>query len=394
MGQNPSRRDLRGARGVSSREEARLLGVMRSRFLLPCAFVLGFGTAGCSGPLHNVEAVHGLHRGPPQLDNARAFTPSPLLGIARYERLAAEGPAPARRPSKRSLRRAKREMQTNGPSDSDFVREVRVKTTKLATWEDVAAYELRKSYNRRPQEIHESRLVTRISGGIEVEGGSAPQRLEAKRSIRGLVDDARQAVELCLVENTARDPKVIVDAPAALVLEQGARARGINHRYAIELSADQGWWSIEGVEWSEGYADLEAADCVTDALASELRPLAAESNLSVRLPLVSFLDRAEGYNLGLPQRRLAIEAATLGSLELQRGHTEDALAYFEDAYWLFHLPEFKALEGQALEQLGRRRKAAEAYLVYLEAREDAPDAPLFSARAAELRADTVAFARD
>lgn len=365
---------------------------MRSRTGLLCALsLLVLAGAGCSGPLHNIEAEHGLHDGPPELTEAKAFTPSPLLSIARHERVKSESPAPARRPSRKALRAAKREMEADGPSE--FVREVRVKTSKLATWEDVAAYELRKEYNRRPQELHESRLVTRVSGGIEVEGGTPEQRLEAKRSVRGLVDDTRQAVEQCLVENTARDPKVIVDSPAALVLEQGADLRGINHRYSVQLSTADGWWSIEGVEWNDGYADLEAAECITDALAQELRPLASDADLSVELPLVSFLDRAEGFNLGLPQRRLAIEAANLGSLELQRGHAEDALAYFEDAYWLFHMPEFKALEGQALEALGYRKKAAKAYLVYLEAREDAPDAPLFSERAAALRGHEVATAQ-
>ena len=83
---------------------------------------------------------------------------------------------------------------------------------------------------------------------------------------------------------------------------------------------------------------------------------------------------------------LAREAATLGWLHYERGEYTDALAYFDDAYWVFHLVEYQMLRGLALEALGRHVAAVEAYGMYVDERRHAPEVPQLKEKIATLSA--------
>lgn len=319
-----------------------------------------------------------------------------MLELARSEREAMELPLPSRVPASRRAEPTAGEAEADDADDGDEtiadehsgeeiedgeemeVRTVRVKTSPFATPEDLARYALRHAESRRPRELYPTRLLVRRSGLVRPRGTDR----RVRRKVAGLVEELRPEIKRCLLEEQSRRPYVILEVPESLVVQQAARgSEPIAYRFVVHLrpgeaatvSSDQGELSSEGTE------------CIAALVDEATR---GRRYGRAQLPITAFVQ--PGYSVGggdAMHSALALEAATLGWVCYGRGQHEEALAYFRDAYWLFHLVEYQMLIGMALEQLDRPKAAAKAYAMYLERRPYAAEAPDLRETIARLRAE-------
>jgi tetratricopeptide (TPR) repeat protein len=86
---------------------------------------------------------------------------------------------------------------------------------------------------------------------------------------------------------------------------------------------------------------------------------------------------------------LSLQAAALGWLHYERGEHEQALAYFEDAHWVFREGEYLYLIGLAHERLGARERAAAAYERFIRERPYAPEVETLQVKIQQLRTDHI-----
>lgn len=295
--------------------------------------------------------------------------PSPLLELVRNERELSELPTVSREREVLALQAESddadeaRDPHEPEAVEEENVREIRVKTTRFATWESLARYALRHAEKRRPRELHESRFLVRVSGAVKTPEGGSSDRAAARRHLR----DQRTEVKRCLVAGEARRPGAIVKAPSALVVEQSMRRGDLEYHFTVHFPGGAG---APELTMDHGSLDETTRECIETVLHTNL----PDDLAALDLPIVAFGQQAFGYGTGALNAGLATQAATLGWVHYDRGEYHQALAYFEDAYWVFHRPEYKALVGMALEKLDRPEAAAEAYADYVEARGDSPEA--------------------
>ncbi len=301
------------------------------------------------------------------------LTPSPLLQIIRQERESAEAASrTAAEVAELELRSSQPESEFEDPdvveeedesgdgSGDAFVRRVQVRSRGLATPEDLAAAALRHAESRRPRENPEPRFLLRLAS---TRRGTKARRKRA----RSLIRERRPDLKRCMVEAQARRPGAIVKGPSALVVERAARREPLDYILSVRFGEADAAPRVR----SEPPLDEAGLKCLSETL----RPLAGAAPKGVRIELSAFSQMPYRFGRGGPHRMLATHAAILGWVHMDRREYETALAYFEDAYWVFHRPEYKFLIGRCLEALGRPRGAAEAYAIYVEARPDAPETP-------------------
>ncbi len=321
----------------------------------------GFLLLGCSGA--STQAAPQV----PEAPQAYSFTPSPLLELARSER---EIP-PVRHQWLR--KRFSDEPAEDTVVDEDgIVRTVRVHPFRLATPEELMRAALRHAESRRPRELHPTRFLIRATGVR-----ASTQR--GRRRARLITDDHDTQTASCLVQEASDRTDVILRAPSALVIEEAMRTGPLSYRLTVRFRGDDA-------------PEVEASPPVNEStqrcLREALTPGPGEHPRQARVTLSAFSQRAYGHNSGgAGHQRLANEAAMLGWIELERGALEEALAYFEDAHWLYHRPEYELLQAMALQKMGRPNMALKRYRVFVEARPDAPETPMLRERIAALEAE-------
>ena len=316
--------------------------------------LLGCGTSGAA-----TQAA-------PQVPKAYSFTPSPLLELARSER---EVP-PVRHQWLRK-RFADEPPEDTVVDEDGIVRTVRVHPFRLATPEELMRAALRHAESRRPRELHPTRFLIRTTGVR-----ASTQRV--RRRARRIADEHDKQTASCLVQEASDRTDVILRAPSSLVIEEAMRTGPLSYRLTVKFAGDDP-------------PDVEASPPVNEStqrcLQEALTPGPGEHPRQARVILSAFSQRAHGHNTGgAGHQRLANEAATLGWIELERGAHQEALAYFEDAHWLYHRPEYELLQAMALQKMGRPHMALTRYRVFVEARPDAPETPMLRERIAALEA--------
>ncbi len=191
-----------------------------------------------------------------------------------------------------------------------------------------------------------------------------------------LVDDHDRRTASCLVQEASDRTDVILRAPSALVIEEAMRTGPLSYRIHVRFNGD----TAPAVETSPAVNE-STQRCLREALT----PGPSEHPQHARVTLSAFSQRAYGHNSGgAGHQRLANEAATLGWIELERGALKEALAYFEDAHWLYHRPEYELLQAMALQQMGRPNMALKRYRAFVESRPEAPETPMLRERIAAL----------
>ena len=336
------------------------------RWIRGLAAVFAIGVLGCGQARRTNPPAPARAVAEPQ-----TIEPSPLLELVRSERFHAEHPP--KRPSGPSDESdAELEEEVDHSFEDGEVREIRVKTSRFATWEDLARYALRHAEKRRPRRLHEARFLVRTE---PTTAGTATSRAAARRRVRA----RRPEIKRCLLAAETRRPEVIVKAPSALVVEQAMGTGTVQYDFTVHFPKDG---SEPTVTHGSVYLDDDTRECIGHALHSDKRKVP-----HIDLPVVAFAQPPHspaGGGSGL-HAMLANQAAALGWLHYERGEHHEALAYFEDAYWIFHRVEYKVLVGMALEELERPAEAAEAYTDYLVERSDAPDALELRAKVIKLR---------
>lgn len=329
--------------------------------------------------------------------------PSPILQLVREERVAMTGPlirepdlAPRwQAPSREEALGEETEtpdVEADTKSYDDvvdadgIVRTVVVPRRRFATHEDLARAVIRDAESRRPRELYIDRLLLRTAGPICDCDGDLEERARVRGMMLAMVKRARPAIKMCLSTEMAEDPRIIVKAPALLVAIQARRLGHVIYRFAPRFEVSATGIELRELEW-QGEAGAELADCLADAFADAFVSDGAflEGSHRVQLPLVAFVQPPFGMNLGGPHDMIAMHASALGWLHYERGEYEHALEFFADAWWLFHLAEYKYLEGLAYERIGERARAADAFAIYLDARPYAPEAIELPDRIARLR---------
>lgn len=336
---------------------------------------------------------------PGEPSGSLVLEPSPMLALARGEREATELPLAAPDRPDRAERRAAREAEgdaTEGEGATEAaaeppelgeeiedggemeVRTVRVKTTRFATPEDLARYAIRHAESRRPRELYPTRLLVRRAGPVRAEGASRRERRRAAE----LVEDLRHEIKQCLVQEQSRRPGVVLEVPESLVIQQAARGSDpVAYRFSLSVGPGES----ATVTRRQGGLSAEGAECI--AAAADAGTRGRRLRARVEIPVSAFVQPGFAMAGSGMHSALALEAATLGWLHYEREQYREALAYFRDAYWLFHLVEYQVLIGMALEELGRDEAAADAYAMYLERRPYAAEAPRLREAIARLRAD-------
>lgn len=188
-----------------------------------------------------------------------------------------------------------------------------------------------------------------------------------------MVDARDGEIARCLAQDLSSQPSVILRAPAALVLEEARRTGAVPTDHTIEISFD-------GAQ----PPSIETTPAVNEAsercLVSALTPRPADRPRSARVRLSAFAQGAFGHGGDALHLQLANEAATLGWIELERGAPEEALAYFEDAHWLYHRAEYELLQAMALQEMGKVNMARTRYRRFIEARPYAPEVSMIRER--------------
>lgn len=320
----------------------------------------GFLLLGCGTSSKATEAT-------PQVPEAYSFTPSPLLELARSER---ELP-PVRRQWLRKRFTDEAPQDTEVDEDG-IVRTVRVHPFRLATPEELTRAALRRAESRRPRELHPTRFLIRATG---VRASTA----RGRRRARLIADDHDKRTAACLVQEASDRTDVILRAPSSLVIEEAMRTGPLSYRLTVRFAGD----AAPQVEASPPVNE-STQRCLREALT----PGPGEHPRHARVTLSAFSQRAYGHNNGgAAHQRLANEAATLGWIELERGAFDEALAYFEDAHWLYHRPEYELLQAMALQRMGRPNMALKRYRTFVESRPEAPETPMLRDRIAALEAE-------
>lgn len=293
-------------------------------------------------------------------------------------------------------REAEPEPDTEPEPDAEpDVRSVVVpRRSRLGTPENLFRARIRSVEPQRPRPLYVDRLLLRISGLICNCDGSPQLRDHARAVVTSLVERARPAIKACLAEDLARDPRVRADAPALLVVSQAMRAGPVVYRFVPTLDLGPHGVEVRGLGWPDDEVDTEIGGCLVRALEdADVEPSSLTRAHRVQVPLVAFSQHSWGYNLGGLNPTLALEAAALGWQHYERGEHEAALELFRDAFWVYHLGEYRYLEGLALEQLGALDAAADAYADYLAVRPYAPEATTLQERIDELRRRAAQTAR-
>jgi len=293
-----------------------------------------------------------------------SFTPSPLLELARSER---ELP-PVRRQWLR--KRFDGTPPTDTEVDDDGIRRtVRVHPFRLATPENLARAALRDAESRRPREWNQARFLIRAT---KIRASS----VHARHETRVMVDDRDDRIARCLAEELTARTDVILRTPTALVIEQAVRTGPLEYALSVAFHGKRDPTVLVTPEVNE-----HTQACLTETL----RPGLAENPRSARVELTAF-SQVSGSPTRTPpiHRTLANEAAILGWIELERGAAEEALAYFEDAYWLYHRAEYKLLQAMALQKMGRPNMALTRYRLFVEQRPHAPETAMIRTRIAAL----------
>lgn len=299
---------------------------------------------------------------------AFSFDRPPMLVVARWERLAAQRPRPEAVPVAEDDTPAELDETSD---EAEIRRAIRVRRKGLATVEDLAGYLVR-SMDKTPNGLHPTRALAQIRGPVR---SCAKDSRDERRKARAAVVFARAELERCYAQRLVRDPCVIVKQPVGLVFEQAARLGlaelelDIDFRVTKQRAAVTGVHAIDAILYDEDIA------CLTDALGG-LDPDA--EGIDAQVPVVLWAQPEDGAS---PQAAtLSLTAAAFGWLELERNSSEEALQLFEDAAWLYRIPEYQVLVGLAHERLGHRREAARAYRKYLDGRPGAPDSAVIEQR--------------
>lgn len=279
-----------------------------------------------------------------------------------------------------------RSARDDADAETDVRRVVVPRRSRLATPENLLRARIRSVEPRRPRLLYVDRMLVRTSGPICECEGSRMARDEARTFVGKLVARARPAIKACLAEDLARDPRVLVDAPALLVVSQAMRSDAVVYRFVPTLHLGPHGVEVRALGWPGGELDDELDACLVRALEADVDRSSLTREHHVQVPIVAFSQHAWGVPLSGFNAALAFEAATLGWLHYERGEHEAALELFRDAYWVLHLGEYRYLEGLALQQLGRFDAAADAYAEYLAGRPYAPEAPTLQGRIDRLRA--------
>lgn len=328
---------------------------MRRRASWGWAFA-GFLLLGCGASKTATQA-------PPAAPAAYSFTPSPLLELARSER-----ELPPVRTQWLRKRFADEPAEDTVVDEDGIVRTVRVHPFRLATPEELARAALRDVESRRPRELHETRFLVRAT---KVQ---APTQ-RARRRARMIADDHDGETASCLVQQASDRTDVILRAPSALVIEEATRTGAITYRLTVAFDGD----AAPDIETTPPVSE-STQRCLRDALT----PNAAEHPRRARVTLSAFSQQAFGHGGSAIHQHLANEAATLGWIELERGAYDEALAYFKDAHWLYHRPEYELLQAMALQKMGRPNMALTRYRAFVDARPHAPETPMLRERIATL----------
>jgi len=298
----------------------------------------------------------------PEVPQAYSFTPSPLLELARNER---ELP-PVRHQWLR------KRFSENPPEDTSvdedgIVRTVRVHPFRLATPEGMMRAALRSAEPRRPREVHPTRFLIRPSKVRAPTQGT-------RRSVRRFVDNRDGETASCLIEQLSSRLDVLLRAPEALVLEEAMLTGPVTYRISVRYKKT----SPPRVRVSPAVNE-STQRCLEQAFTRTGQAPRA----TAQIELTAFAQKATDFNLGT-HTQLANEAAALGWIELERGAHDAALAYFEDAHWLYHRPEYRLLQAMALQKMGRPNMALTRYREFVDARPDAPETPMLRERIAAL----------
>lgn len=375
-------------------------GLSRGCVLAWCMAMAAVVLGGCCPRSEGRPGVRSPVMTSPALAEPRVLEPSGALQLVRAERLASIAPLAPADPSATGASSERDAAAEAGPADDadadadaspaaeDDVRQVVVpRRSPLASPEELFRASIRDAESRRHRILHFDRMLVRTSGPICDCDGSENARAATRTFVDELVTSARPAIEACLAQELARDPRVLVDAPALLVVSQAMSLAPVAYRFVPALHLGPAGVEVRSLGWPDDALGDELGTCLTAALEEadvERPPLTGEHG--VRVPLVAFSQRAWGTDVSALNLALAFEAAAVGWQHYERGEHEAALELFRDAHWVLHLGEYRYLEGLALEQLGRFDAAAAAFADYLAERPYAPEAPTLPARIARLRA--------
>lgn len=338
----------------------------------------------------------------PAVGEPRVLEPSPALQLVRLERLASIAPLAPLDPSptEASVERdaaagadpaddpdADADADASTEDEADVRPVVVPRRSPFATPEELFRATLRDAESRRYRILNFDRMLVRTSGPVCDCDGSEKARAETRAFVDELVASARPAIAACFADELARDPRVLVDAPALLVVSQAMSLDPVAYRFVPTLRLGPAGVEVRSLGWPDETLGEELDACLTAALEqAEVAPPPLTAEHGVRVPLVAFSQRAWGMEVSGLHLGLAFEAAAVGWQHYERGEHEAALELFRDAHWVLHLGEYRYLEGLALERLGRFDAAAEAFADYLAERPYAPEAPTLPDRIERLRA--------
>ena len=253
----------------------------------------------------------------------------------------------------------------------------------LATYWDIMAAVVRNAELRRPREANMARLLLRPTGLARIH--DVPDGARVADRLRGHLRSRRAQAKRCLAGAYVRSTPVLLPAPVALVVQQALmRGESLLWRFAIRF---EGGDPRPEIVARRGPLDDEARSCLREALALPAGDTVRSG--SVQLSVVAFAQRPyfPGGTSGL-HASLAYQMAVLGWLDYARGDYEQALVRFGDAFWTYHLAEYRLLQAMAADRSGRAVSASRAYQDYLDQRPEGADAPWVRARLQALRAPT------
>lgn len=272
------------------------------------------------------------------------------------------------------------------------VRHIVVRKRRFATPEDLARAAIRDAESRRPRQLYGDRMLLRAGGAVCHCDGDVTELARVQAVMREVVVRARPGLKLCLGEAIAHDPRVLAKAPMTLVMTQAMLADALVYRFTPEFDVGPEGLALLDLGWP-GAVSSELSACAEQALddAADVDTAHVRGSHRVRLPLVGFSQRQSGKTRGA-HWMLSLQAAQLGWLHYDRGDVEQALEFFEDAYWAYHEGEYQYLIGLAHERLGDRERAAAAYEAFVLARPYAPEVAELRGRIDRLRRPLVVAA--
>ncbi|MBL8946206.1 MAG: tetratricopeptide repeat protein [Myxococcales bacterium] len=266
------------------------------------------------------------------------------------------------------------------------VRRVVVQRRRFASPEDLARATIRDAESRRPRELYGDRMLLRAAGAVCHCDGDVTELARVQAVMRALVAQARPGLKLCLGEAIAHDPRVLAKAPMTLVMTQAMLVDALVYRFTPEFEIGPDGLALRSLGWPDTLS-TELSACAEQAIdeADDVDTSQVRGRHRVRLPLVGFSQHHYGKARGA-HWMLSLQAAQLGWLHYDRGDAEQALAFFEDAYWAYHEGEYQYLIGLAHERLGEHERAVAAFEAFVRARPYAPELPELRERIDRLRA--------